>query len=127
MRRFLPLTLCLCLSVFTVACSPEHDGPAAGSSSEASSVDQDSFQIEPTEETVEGQHVLKFTYPTTRAARLVAARISEDGMMLGAKKMPWNGNPHFFRKENIIVLYVGSDQKVIDALKAKFGAQFAGK
>jgi len=41
-------------------------------------------------------------------------------------KINWYSTPHFFKKDNIIVLYVGEDTEIIDALKEIMGIQFAG-
>lgn len=129
-QRVALTSLVLTLSLAIAACSPETNRPIreTGSGAQAaSSVDQNSFEVEPTEATVAGQTVFKFTYPTTRAARLVAARLSDDGMIIGSKNMQWKDTPHFFRKENEIVLYVGNDPAVLAQLKVHFGDQFAGK
>jgi hypothetical protein len=129
-QRFALTSLVLTLSFVAAACSPQTNRPVkqTGTGSQAtSSVDQNSFEVEPTEATVAGQTVFKFTYPTTRAARLVAARLSDDGMIIGTKNMQWKDTPHFFRKENEIVLYVGNDPAVLAQLKVNFGDQFAGK
>lgn len=119
----------LFVSALTLAaCSPDRTpGNGSAASSRVSSTAPDNFTTEPKEVTVEGETVLQFTYPTTREARLDAAKIADDGSRVGARTLPWNGTPHFFRKENVMMLYVGSNQKVIDALKAEYGEQFAGK
>jgi len=38
----------------------------------------------------------------------------------------WASFPHFFKNENIIVLYVGEDSSIIEALEDIMGEQFAG-
>lgn len=128
LRRFLASLLVPAFAFALAGCtgSTTSTGDETATGSE-SSADPNSFQVEPTEDQVAGQPVLKFTYPTTRAARLVAARISEDGSMIGTKKMAWNGTPHFFRKENVMMLYLGNDEKVITILRSQYGDQFAGQ
>jgi hypothetical protein len=39
----------------------------------------------------------------------------------------WVAKPHFFKKGNIIVQYIGGNEKIISDLKAILGEQFAGK
>jgi hypothetical protein len=38
----------------------------------------------------------------------------------------WAGQPHFFRKDNLIILYVGNDGEILSALQKVAGDQFAG-
>lgn len=38
----------------------------------------------------------------------------------------WDSLPHFFKKDNIIVLYVGENSAIIEALEEILGKQFAG-
>lgn len=41
-------------------------------------------------------------------------------------KIDWDSLPHFFKKDNIIVLYVGENSAIIEALEEILGKQFAG-
>ena len=41
-------------------------------------------------------------------------------------EISWVSYPHFFKKDNIIVLYVGEDLGIINALEEIVGLQFAG-
>lgn len=41
-------------------------------------------------------------------------------------EVSWVSYPHFFKKDNIIVLYVGENPEIISALAELLGAQFAG-
>ena len=77
--------------------------------------------------TVGGENVQVFRYRTAEAARREAARISPDGSDVGTSMMTWVAAPHFFRAGQLIVLYVGDDPKVLAALRAELGAQFAGR
>ena len=38
----------------------------------------------------------------------------------------WISLPHFFKKDNIIVLYVGENSAILEALEELLGKQFAG-
>lgn len=39
-------------------------------------------------------------------------------------EIDWISKPHFYKKESIIVNYVGEDEKILDDLKDIFGTQF---
>lgn len=41
-------------------------------------------------------------------------------------EISWVSYPHFYKKDNIIVLYVGEDARIISALEEIMGDQFAG-
>ena len=43
-----------------------------------------------------------------------------------AVHISWSSFPHFYKTENIIVLYVGEDSEIIHALEEIIGDQFAG-
>ena len=55
-----------------------------------------------------------------------AAHISPDGSSIGTTMVSWVAPPHSFRTETAIVLYVGENPKVIEALTSVLGPQFAG-
>ena len=41
-------------------------------------------------------------------------------------KVNWISFPHFYKKDNIIIQYIGEDDNIISDLKDIFGEQFAG-
>lgn len=59
-----------------------------------------------------------------------AAFLTDDGLTYDngsqAANIQWISDPHFFKSENMILLYVGVDQDVLHALEEILGAQFAG-
>ncbi len=61
-----------------------------------------------------------------KAAAEDAAQIEPDGNPK-TMRISWIAPPHFFRKERVIVLYVGSDSTVLALLTELLGPQFAGK
>lgn len=128
MRSLRALPLLVVASVAMTACtaSTSTDGDSTASARAASSVPADKFTVEPKQEPVAGENVLVFRYPSTREARLDAAKLSDDGTQLGGKPLPWTGTPRFFRKEAVMVLYTGTNPAVIDALKSGYGEPFAG-
>lgn len=65
-----------------------------------------------------------------RAADEDAGRISADGRSAalpgGRVSTTFGGTPHFYRRERVIVLYVGDDGAVLTLLRELLGPQFAG-
>lgn len=76
---------------------------------------------------VHGEDVQVFQFANAAAADAEAAPISRDGMGVGTSKIHWIGSPHFYKKEKLLVLYVGDNHKVLKTLEALLGRQFAGK
>lgn len=100
---------------------------AAGYSVEsAGQVSQPFFSVKGQVITVNSGHVQVFEYKTPAAARAAAATVSPDGSSVGITIITWVDTPHFYQKGKLIVLYVGNDAAVIDALGSALGPQFAG-
>jgi hypothetical protein len=59
------------------------------------------------------------------AAEQDAAAIQPNGQPRSGPVV-WPGPPHFYRNERVLVLYVGSDPKLIAVLTDLLGPQFAG-
>jgi len=76
---------------------------------------------------VGGEDVQVFQYSRGAVADAQAAVISPDGSGVGTSKINWIGPPHFYKKAKLIVLYTGNSDKVLKALVAVLGPQFAGK
>lgn len=76
---------------------------------------------------VHGEDVQVFQYRNAAHADTQAAAVSPDGGTVGTTKVHWVGSPHFYKKARLLVLYVGDDAKVLKALEAVLGPQFAGK
>ena len=92
----------------------------------AGGVTQPFFSVEGRALNVAGENVQVFQYRTAAAAAKEAGRISPDGSGTGTSMVTWVGTPHFFRGGKLIVLYVGDDSKVLEALRSSLGTQFAG-
>ena len=77
---------------------------------------------------VNGERVQVLDYGDTDDPE-AAAHISPDGSSIGTTMVSWVAPPppHFFRTETAIVLYVGENPKVIEALTSVLGPQFAGR
>ncbi len=101
---------------------------AAGAGAQAAGeVEQPFFSVTGQMVKVHGEDVQVFQFANPAAADAEAAPISPDGMGVGTSKIHWIGSPHFYKKEKLLVLYVGDNQKVLKTLEAQLGRQFAGK
>lgn len=60
-----------------------------------------------------------------------ASYLSNDGFSYNNGKksidIEWVSYPHFFKSENMIILYVGENSEIVEALKELVGPQFAGE
>jgi len=78
----------------------------------------------------ETENVSVYLYASPRKMEQDASYIDEggSGYTNGRKsvEISWVSYPHFYRKGNIIVLYVGEDAHIISALEEIMGDQFAG-
>ena len=52
--------------------------------------------------------------------------ITPEGSPANAQ-VTWLGDPHFFRRGRLTVIYVGSDPATLSMLERELGAQFAGR
>ncbi len=76
---------------------------------------------------VDGYDVQIFQYTNEEDASLVAETIGSDGSSIGTTMISWVEAPHFFKSGNLIVLYVGEVDDVVQALQAVLGSQIAGR
>jgi hypothetical protein len=76
---------------------------------------------------INGQDVQVFVYDSAQAMETEAAKISADASTIGTNTPSWMSDPHFYKLGNMLVLYVGQDQKILDILSGVLGSQFAGR
>ena len=74
---------------------------------------------------VNGEDVQVFEYPDSAVAADEAAQISPDASSVGTSMMSWVATPRFYALDRLIVLYVGDDQLVVDALNTVLGQPVA--
>ncbi|MCM1989936.1 hypothetical protein [Oceanirhabdus seepicola] len=119
-----------------------------------STFDSEKFEIEMKAKNYEFQliHVKKDFLPTTRKRMVIGEEAIDIYLYSNNKKMEkdaknidsggceytstsifsksvnvsWVSEPHFYKKGKLIVLYVGTNEKIISDLKDIFGEQFAG-
>ncbi len=75
--------------------------------------------------------VQAYEYSSADEARKQQERISLDGTVIGKpdgsiESIVWESDVHFFRRSNLIAIYVGTDTKMLTSLQANLGPQFAG-
>lgn len=78
----------------------------------------------------ENENISVYLYESSEKMEEDASYIHEGGSSYSNGKndveISWVSLPHFFKKDNIIVLYVGENPEIINALKEIVGSQFAG-
>ena len=93
-------------------------------------IQQPCFSVDTRAITVNGSDVQVFEYDDSAAADTEAAFISPDGSSINNNEqicmISWVAPPHFYKASNLIVLYVGDNQALIDVLETVLGSQFAG-
>lgn len=75
---------------------------------------------------VGGEDVSAFEYTTVALAAADAAKVSPSGSPIGTSQVTWISPPRFYRKDQLIVLYVGTNVAVVHALEVVMGKPFAG-
>ena len=90
-------------------------------------VEQPFFSVQGRIITVGDQDVQVFEYRTVSAAARDAGKLSPKGSSVGISVPRWIAPPHFFKSGRLIVLYVGDNAHVVEALTDVLGPQFAGK
>ena len=90
-------------------------------------VSQAFFTPEGTILKINGADVQVFEYASVEAMQEEASQVAPDGGSIGTTMVTWMDTPHFYQAGRMIVLYVGSDQAILDLLEAALGPQFAGR
>lgn len=80
---------------------------------------------------VNGENVYAFEYESAAAANRDASMVSSDGSTIGstgrACSILWVGPPRFYKRDRLIVLYVGTNQDLIRILDGLLGRPFAAR
>ena len=84
------------------------------------------FTVPATIYSVDGDDLQIYEYASSDDALRDARKISHSGTSVGTSKVSWLGPPHIYRKNNVMVIYLGDRASVREALVAELGAQFAG-
>ena len=75
---------------------------------------------------VHQESVQVFSYASSEAAQADADLVSPTGSTVGTSMITWVAPPHYYLRDSLLVLYVGSSGPVIDLLETIMGPQFAG-
>lgn len=95
---------------------------AAGASVEPQGeLHQPFFQVDGRLLQVSGIEVQVFEFDDQAARQQATQLISEDGTSIGPTMLTWVGQPNFWARGRLIVLYVGQDQAIIDLLNEVLG------
>ncbi len=73
-----------------------------------------------------GSRVFVFEYLSPEATIADATHVSPDGYNIGNASIDWIDVTRFYKNGRLLVLYVGKDRRVIQALEAVLGKPFAG-
>lgn len=73
------------------------------------------------------EDVQVYEFPDAAAAANAAGQVAPGGGSIGTTMMSWMAAPHFYRKDRLIVIHLGSDAAVTRALTDLMGPQFAGQ
>lgn len=78
-----------------------------------------------------GEEIISFyEYETNEAMEADAACVDAGGCSINvpgrAVCISWESIPHFYKKDNVIVNYVGENEQILDFLEENYGKEFAG-
>lgn len=90
---------------------------------ERETINQDFLQVPGEVLQLANQDIQVYQYPDTVLRQQDSSKISSDGTIVGSSQIAWGDQPHFWAKDNLIVIYVGSDQAVIDQINSVIGNQ----
>ncbi|HBN29222.1 MAG TPA: hypothetical protein DD421_09380 [Clostridiaceae bacterium] len=72
-----------------------------------------------------------YLYENSNRMEKDSSYLSNDGFSYNNVKesidIEWVSYPHFFKSENMIILYVGENSEIVHVLKELVGSQFAGE
>jgi len=74
---------------------------------------------------VNGAEVTVFAYSSADRAAADAAKVSPTGSSIGQTQISWLDTPHFYKRDRLIVLYVGHSADLLKVLEAVLGPPFA--
>lgn len=74
---------------------------------------------------VNGEDVQVFEYADTRRADSDSSKVSPTGTPIGQSQISWMDTPHFYKRDRLIVLYVGHSPDLLKTLEAILGPPFA--
>jgi hypothetical protein len=112
------------LTAASLADSLRRDGLAV---EDAGTVEQPFFSVPARVYVVNGGDLQVYEFATAADATSAASQVSPAGSPIGTSMVTWMAPPHFFRKDRLIVNYIGTSEPVLAALRRLLGEQFAGR
>ena len=94
---------------------------------DAGVVEQPFFSVPARVFIVDGNDVQVYAFASASDAERAAAQVGPTGSTIGSSSMSWLAPPHFFRRDTLVVNYLGSSQKTVRELQRLLGPQFAGQ
>jgi hypothetical protein len=76
--------------------------------------------------TVNGEDLQVFEYPDEATVQADADAISPDANIINDEELAWIAPPHFYRRGNLMILYIGDDPATLRLTEQVVGEQFAG-
>jgi hypothetical protein len=83
------------------------------------------FSVKAQRIVVNGEDVQVFVYQNTTRADSDASRVSPTGTPIGQSQIGWMDTPNFYKRDRLIVLYVGHSTGVTKPLEGILGPPFA--
>lgn len=89
------------------------------------SIDQPFFTVSGKLLTLDGEGVQVFQYPDEETRENESRLISSDGSLIGNHQIEWIAPPHIWASGNLIVIYPGSNESIINVLNDALGKPIA--
>ncbi|MGQ0794850.1 MAG: hypothetical protein ACT4N5_01535 [Nitrosopumilaceae archaeon] len=89
-------------------------------------LEDSSFSVPTLVISVNGENLQVYEFSSATEAQNAALLVSEDGTEIGTSIIRWIDTPHFYTQGNLIVLYVGHTQEMLNLLESLLDRQFAG-
>lgn len=91
------------------------------------SVEQAFFSVIGNFVNFEGESVQVFEYDSAETMESDSLLVAPDGGAIGTSMVTWVATPHFYKKDHILVLYIGDNAETLGVLESVLGPQFAGR
>lgn len=93
---------------------------------DAGTVEQPFYSVPAHVYQIDGRDLQVYEFSSAAEAERAAAQVAPDGGSIGTHSMAWMAPPHFFRKDRLVVNYIGTSSETLAALERVLGPQFAG-
>jgi hypothetical protein len=93
----------------------------------AGNISQVFFSVEGRIIKIDNEDIQVFEYPDKSKADSDIVLISADGSTIGTNMITWVSDPHFYRTDKLLILYIGTNEEIIELLNEGLGPQFAGR